>query len=389
MNILLISYHFLPGFEGSTSLVTTIADLLANNGHKVWVITHRFKGVEYKTHPNIKIVFVSSELSFGENKTSLSRTIRFTLAAIQAGLKIIKKEKIDIIHSNAIAGPAGAWLSYLSSKKHIMLIHDVYSADPNFWKEWKKQEGNSSFNALLGKLLEKVYVHSRYAAIHTVSEASREDLIKVGVKKPIYVIYNAIPIKDAKIIQTNSYQFVYVGRLVFYKNLQVVIKALKLLKEKFSEINLIIIGKGPYRIHLEKLVEQYNLQKNVTFMGHVSDEEKNQIIASSQALVFPSLFEGFGLVILEAFMQKKPVLVSDIRPLSDIVEHKKTGLVISPYDENAWATAMEAIIKDSLTAARIGSEGRKEIDEKYSLKHMEEKLEKMYKEILGKFTINS
>ena len=389
MNILLISYHFLPGFEGSTSLVTTIADLLANNGHKVWVITHRFKGVEYKTHPNIKIVFVSSELSFGENKTSLSRTIRFTLAAIQAGLKIIKKEKIDIIHSNAIAGPAGAWLSYLSSKKHIMLIHDVYSADPNFWKEWKKQEGNSSFNALLGKLLEKVYVHSRYAAIHTVSEASREDLIKVGVKKPIYVIHNAIPIKDAKIIQTNPYQFVYVGRLVFYKNLQVVIKALKLLKEKFSEINLIIIGKGPYRIHLEKLVEQYNLQKNVTFMGHVSDEEKNQIIASSQALVFPSLFEGFGLVILEAFMQKKPVLVSDIRPLSDIVEHKKTGLVISPYDENAWATAMEAIIKDPLTAARIGSEGRKEIDEKYSLKHMEEKLEKMYKEILGKFTINS
>jgi len=389
MNILLISYHFLPGFEGSTSLVTIIADLLAKNGHKVWVITHKFKGIEYKTHPNIKIVFGSSELPFGENKTSLTKTIRFTLAAIRAGLKIIKKEKIDIIHSNAIAGPAGAWLSYLSSKKHIMLIHDVYSVEPNFWKEWKKQEGNSSFNALLGKLLEKVYVHSRYAAIHTVSEASREDLIKVGVKKPIYVIHNAIPIKDAKIIQTNPYQFVYVGRLVFYKNLQVVIKALKLLKEKFSEINLIIIGKGPYRIHLEKLVEQYNLQKNVTFMGHVSDEEKNQIIASSQALVFPSLFEGFGLVILEAFMQKKPVLVSDIRPLSDIVEHKKTGLVISPYDENAWATAMEAIIKDSLTAARIGSEGRKEIDEKYSLKHMEEKLEKMYKEILGKFTINS
>jgi glycosyltransferase involved in cell wall biosynthesis len=389
MNILLISYHFLPGFEGSTSLITIIADLLAKNGHKVWVITHKFQGIEYKTHPNIKIVFVSSELPFGENKTSLIKTIRFTLTAIQAGLKIIKKEKIDIIHSNAIAGPAGAWLSYLSSKKHIMLLHDVYSADPNFWKEWKKQEGNSSFNALLGKLLEKIYVHSRYAAIHTVSEASRDDLIKVGVKKPIYVIHNAIPIKEAEITITNPYQFVYVGRLVFYKNLQVVIKALRLLKERFPKINLIIIGKGPYRNYLEKLVEKYSLQNNVIFKGYLSEEEKNKLLAESQALVFLSLFEAFGLVILEAFMQKKPVLVSNVRPLSDIVEHKKTGLVISPNDENAWTTAMEAIIKDPLTAARMGSEGRKEIDEKYSLERLEEKLGKMYKEILDNFTVNS
>jgi len=93
MNILLISYNFLPGFEGSTSLITIIADLLAKSGHKVWVITHKFEGLEYQTHPNIKIVFVSSELPFGENKTSLLKTIRFTLAAIRAGLKIIKKRK--------------------------------------------------------------------------------------------------------------------------------------------------------------------------------------------------------------------------------------------------------------------------------------------------------
>src|SRR3990170_7684663 len=384
MNILLISYHFLPGFEGSTSLVTIIADLLANNGHNVWVITHKFEGIEYNTHPNIKIVFVSSELSFGENKTSLSRTIRFTLAAIQAGLKIIKKEKIDIIHSNAIAGPAGAWLSYLTSKKHIMLLHDVYSADPNFWKEWKKQEGNSSFGVLLGKLLEKVYVHSRYAAIHTVSEASKDDLIKVGVKKPIFVIHNAIPIKDAKIIQTNPYQFVYVGRLVFYKNLQVVIKALRLLKEKFPKINLIIIGKGPYRPHIEELVEKYDLRKNVTFKGHVSEEEKNHIIASSQALVFPSLFEGFGLVILEAFMQKKPALVSDVRPLSDIVENQKTGLIISQEDEREWAKAIEFILKNPNNVSKMGENSRKTLEERYSYESMKDKIIQTYSKLLQK-----
>jgi glycosyltransferase involved in cell wall biosynthesis len=382
MNILLLSYYFLPGFEGSTSLITIIADLLAKNGHKVWVITHKFEGLEYKTHPNIKIIFVSSELPFGENKTSLSKTIWFTLAAIRAGLKIIKKEKIDIIHSNAIAALAGAWLSYLSSKKHIMLLHDVYSVDPDFWKEWKKQKGNSGFNALLGKLLEKIYKNCRYTAIHTVSEASRDDLVKFGVKKPIYVIHNAIPIKESETVKTNPYQFVYVGRLVFYKNIQVVIRALKLVKEKFPKINLIIIGKGPYRNDLEKLVEKYSLQNNVTFKGHVSEEEKNHLIASSQALVFPSLFEGFGLVILEAFMQKKPVLVSNVRPMTDIVEHQKTGLVLPANDEKTWADAFEYILSNSQATQMMGQEGRKMLEEKFTIEIMFTHIIKMYESVI-------
>jgi len=383
MKILLISYYFLPGFEGSTSLVTIIADLLAKSGNQVWVITRKFEGVNYQTHPNIKLVFVSSTLPFEDRmKTSFGETIKFTLAGIRAGLKIIKKEKIDLIHSNAIAALVGSWLSYLSSKPHIMLMHDLYSVDPNFWQEWKKQEGNSGFNAFLGKLLEKIYVHSRFAAIHTVSEASRDDLIKFGVKKPIFVIHNAIPIKDALNVKIIPYQFVYVGRLVFYKNIQVVINAVILLKEKFPKINLIIIGKGPYRNKLEKLMKQNNLQENITFKGHVSDDEKNKLISSSQALVFPSLFEGFGLVILEAFMQKKPVLVSNVRPLSDIVEHEKTGLIVSANDEKAWATAIESVIGEPVKASRMGQEGRMVLEQDYTLNKMEKLVLNMYQDVL-------
>jgi len=171
-----------------------------------------------------------------------------------------------------------------------------------------------------------------------------------------------------------------VGRLVFHKNIQVVIKSLKLLKEKFPKISLVIIGKGPYRPQLEKLVSEANLQKNVIFKGHVSEEEKNHLIASSQALVFPSLFEGFGLVILEAFMQKKPVLVSDVRPMSDIVENKKTGLVISPNDERKWAEAIELILSDQNNATKMGTSGREELEAKYSIDSMGKQILKMYED---------
>jgi len=184
MNILLISYYFQPGFQGSASLFTFIADFLAKNGHKVWVLTHKFASQEYKPHPNINFVFVSSDLSFKElRKTSITKTIRFSLAVLKKGLDIVKKEKIDIIHSNAIAGLAGSLLAFFSSKPHIMLIHDLYSTDPQFWSQWQRHKGNSKMNAWLGKLYEKILVKSKCYAIHTVSDASRDDLIKFGVKK--------------------------------------------------------------------------------------------------------------------------------------------------------------------------------------------------------------
>jgi len=383
MNVLLISYYFMLGFEGSSSIFTNIADLLAKNGHKVFVISHQFQGLQYKTHPNLNLVFVSSKLPYeGKAKTSLTETLRFTLEAWKKGLEIIKKNKIDIIHSNAIAGLAGSLLSFFSSKPHIMLIHDIYSTDPEFWKEWQKQEGNSSITAWLGRLWEKILVKSTYSGIHTVSEATKDDLIKFGVKKPIFVLPNAIPIKDAVVVKINPFQFVFVGRLVFYKNLQIIIKALKLLKEKFPQINLIIIGKGPYREHLEKLVIQNKLQKNIIFRGHVSEEEKNLLISSSQALVFPSLFEGFGLVILEAFMQKKPVLASDIRPLSDIVEHQKTGFLIPAFNEKDWAKAIEKIVKDQSMALKMGDAGRKVLENNYTIDKLGKQILEMYNDVL-------
>ena len=80
-------------------------------------------------------------------------------------------------------------------------------------------------------------------------------------------------------------------------------------------------------------------------------------------------------------MQKKPALVSDIRPLSDIVVHQKTGLIISPKDEKKWAESLEKIISDPVNASSMGEAGRRVVEEKYNLKKMQKSLEQMYHEI--------
>ena len=106
------------------------------------------------------------------------------------------------------------------------------------------------------------------------------------------------------------------------------------------------------------------------------------MLSTSQALVFPSLCEGFGIVILEAFACKKPVLVSDVRPLSDIVDDKITGLVISPHDEIEWAKALEDIIKEPENARKMGCAGREVLEKKYRVQMMQDNILKMYNDFI-------
>jgi len=387
MNILLLTHFFSPKIGGAEYVFTIIAKLLAQSGHKVWVITNRLEDIEIDIHNNIQIVYVSPPKSYSRAaRLKIYDIIRYHFSAVRVGLSLIKQEKIDIIHSNetgsSIAGFTGSILAVLSSKPHVMLIHHTSSLQRGFINELVNQKGKSKFNTILRPLFERSIVKLKCSAIHTVSEFSKENLIRLGAKKKIFVINDTIEIKKKYNIQPNPFQFVYIGRLVPHKNVEVVIKSIKLVKRSFPQIKLFIIGDGPHKENLQKLVAELNLKDNIEFTQLVSEEEKNKILAMSQALVFPSLFEGFGMVILEAFSQEKPVLVSKVRPLSDIVEHKKTGLVIPPHDEKEWGKSMENILKDSEQSLKMGKAGRKTLEEKYNLKNFQKGILDMYDDLL-------
>jgi len=206
-------------------------------------------------------------------------------------------------------------------------------------------------------------------------------LIRFGAKKPIYVIHNSIDSKPVLEAKTNFFQFVYVGRLVFYKNLEVVLKAINIARKTEAKVRLVIVGGGPHKKNLEDLIKKLQLESHVEFKGHVDENEKMQLIASSNALVLPSLCEGFGLVILEAFIQNKPVLVSNLRPMSDIVSHENTGYVLDAHDENMWAEYILKLVQNPELSYKMGKNGNHALST-YSQESMYQKLMKMYKDIL-------
>ena len=386
MKILLLSQFFSSTKGGGENVFSLIAKKLAENDHKVWVITNKIQDEEYQNIEGIKIIFVPPTLDYrGGLPPGFLDNLSYSFNAFKKGSKLIKKEEIDIIHSNNFAPAlAGSFLSFFSHKPHITTIHDVFSlCGKNYWKKWGSQNNVSKINVALAPFFEKLLIKLNLKGIHTVSEASRDDLIQFGAKKPIFVVPNSIDRRSLTKSEVNPFQLVYIGRLVFYKNLEVVIKAIKIVKNEFPKIKLIIVGGGPHRAPLENLVNELQLQENIEFVGFTSEEKKTFILASSNSLVFPSLCEGFGLVILEAFSQQKPVLVSNVKPLSDIINHEKTGFVISPHDEKEWADRIMQVIKNSEKTHQMGLDGQKELEAKYNPKEMIKKIENMYNKILN------
>jgi len=382
MNVLLLSRYVSAEVGGGEYVHALIAELLAKNGHKVWIITNKVEGISNPKHENIKYHFVGYHDVKRIKKQKQLEKIKFNLSAIRAGLSIIKQEKIDVIHSNPLQPVlTGAVLSILTSVPHIIALHDIAILKKEYLDEWAKIKGNSKLKAKIGFFITSFIYKLHYSAIHTVSESVKDDLIQWGVKKPIFVIPNAIPIIKSLDLPTNPLQFVYVGRLVFYKNVQVAIKAIKIVKESFPDVKLIIIGEGTYKKNLQTLVDQLDLKNNIIFKGQVSDSEKIHTIASSQAVVFPSYYEGFGMVILESFMQKKPILVSNVRPSSDIIKHQKTGWIIPVHDEREWSKCLEYILRNPEIVSKMGEYGRTELEKVYNLETMENKILKMYEEL--------
>ena len=149
MNILILSQFFSTTKGGGEYVFYLMSKLLAENGNRLWVITNEIKDESYPCHENINIILVSPKLEYqGGLPPKFSDNIRYTLNAIRKGFSIIKKEKIDIIHSNNFSPAlAGSILSSLTGIPHITTVHDVFSlCGKDYWKRWGKQADVSKLN---------------------------------------------------------------------------------------------------------------------------------------------------------------------------------------------------------------------------------------------------
>jgi glycosyltransferase involved in cell wall biosynthesis len=165
--------------------------------------------------------------------------------------------------------------------------------------------------------------------------------------KPIEVIYPGIDLALlAPGMKSLTPQVAYVGRLKQYKSVDVLIQAFAKVLTEVPEAKLVIAGDGDDMSRLQKEVVHLELDKNITFLGKVSEKKKLQILQESWVCVNPSMMEGWGITVIEANACRTPVVASDVPGLRDSVHDRETGILVPHGDVNLLAAQITHILKD-------------------------------------------
>ncbi|CAN5675026.1 glycosyltransferase [soil metagenome] len=173
----------------------------------------------------------------------------------------------------------------------------------------------------------------------------------------------------------------YVGRLVYYKGVDVLIRAMKSVKGQ-----LMLVGEGPLRSELESLAKELGIADRVHFAGRVSDQDLAYAYKKSSIFVLPSTLptECFGLVQVEAMLSGKPVINTNLPTGVPWVSiHNETGMTVPPNDVSALSEAITGLLDNNQLRQKLGKQARERAQSMFTLKRHVSAVSDLYGELLG------
>jgi phosphatidylinositol alpha-1,6-mannosyltransferase len=188
-----------------------------------------------------------------------------------------------------------------------------------------------------------------------------------GRRERVTVIANGTDLpRDAASLQSERPTIVTIARIEErYKGHDTMVRALALVLAKVPDARWVVIGDGSLRAGIEALARSYGVAESVSFLGAVSDEQRDAWLARASLLAMPSRLpaggfagEGFGIVYLEAGAYCKPVVAGNVGGAPDAVLDGETGLLVDPLDPLAVAEAIVTLLRDERLAQRLGAAGR-------------------------------
>jgi glycosyltransferase involved in cell wall biosynthesis len=177
--------------------------------------------------------------------------------------------------------------------------------------------------------------------------------------------YNCLPRKDAfrkrLRIRDDRKILLTIGRLERIKGFQYLIEALPKVLEKVS-VDLIVGGpEFNYGAQLRKLAKERKVDDHVVFYGPMNQKEKLEAMAAADAIVVPSLYEGFGIVLLEAMAAGKPVVATTTGVAREVIRDGRNGFLIPPGDARTLAEKLCRLLTDNRLSSLISRQSRKAV----------------------------
>lgn len=284
----------------------------------------------------------------------------------------LRRHKHHIIHSHS--GGYACVAAGLAGVKRIVYTKHGIGFTPEQIESW----------SFLRKLRDRIIDHyvMQYIALTEYDKQVMVDVLKIEPAK-IQVIPNGIETTFGNGVENvvNKKPVIgFVGRLTPQKGLRYLISAVALLNDRMPGVKLVVAGSGEERVPLIRFAHQLGVADSIDFLGYRPNVA--EVLRNVDIFVLPSVWEGFPYVLLEAMMMKKPIIASEIFGIREIIEHKKSGVLVKPRDPESLACAIENLLCHRDIAQQLGFNAHRRVLECFSLDVTISMNESLYTSIL-------
>ncbi len=394
MNVLLLSWEYPPRIVGGLGThVHKLATNLAKSNINIHVVTKDVSGEpDYEFTEGVHVYRVPLYPPEIPQEDWVPWTLQFNVALLERAIPIINERigKVHVIHAHDwLVAHAGIALKHAY---RIPLVATVHAT------EYGRHQGH--LPGTMQKIIHQAEWWLTFESVRTIccSNYMRDEVVRIFElpHDKVDVIPNGIEFDEfcsdeqpgrlrRKYLDPGERMVLFVGRLVYEKGVQTVIEAMPEVLKQVPDTRFLIAGTGPHARSLKALTEEVGLEEHVRFLGFVDAESLIRLYQCADLTVVPSIYEPFGMVVLEAMVAGSPVIAGDTGGLKEIVVHEETGLKFTPGCPVSLADAMTRILSDRDLAARLTSDARAFVGERYNWSRISQHTIDVYKRAVREY----
>lgn len=290
--------------------------------------------------------------------------------------RILRDIRPQLVHTHLFeADLLGGIAAYANSVPVVLSTRHA----PN---DFRRKTLISLLNRLTQNLFGHVIVNSQYMA----DFVQRHEGVPA---RKTFVLYNGIDVskfpfrglRDDDTFVNERPTIGCIATLKPEKGHEYLIRALPLVLERYPGAHLILVGDGELRGSLEKLVKELALGSAVRFVGTQSDVVR--WLNSFDIFVLPSLFEGFGISVIESMSVGVPVIASRVGGLMEVIEDRVTGLLVPPCDPHALAESILDLLDNPDLRSKLVWAARRQVENRFTIEKYVGRLESFYCDLLA------
>lgn len=371
MKILMLTWEYPPRVVGGIArVVYDLSRTLLKDGHDVTVVTYREGDAPYfEDDKGVKVYRVDNYMINPNNFIDWILQMNFSMVT-KVNELINEQGKFDVIHAHdwLVANAAKT----IKNSYNIPIVSTIHATEAgrNSGIHDETQRYINDTEWMLTYESSEVVVNSNYMK----SELQR--LFGLPYEK-INVIPNGVNLNlfngierdytfRRKYAMDNEKIILFMGRLVYEKGIQHLIAAMPKILNGYHDAKLVICGKGGMIDELKAQVNAMGIAEKVYFAGYLNGKDVQKMYKAADIAVFPSTYEPFGIVALEAMLSENPIVVSDIGGLNEIVQHRENGMKSYTGNANSIADSILELLYDHKLCADITKKAKNKVRNEYN-----------------------